>query len=81
MEAFDLIEFQKKARETCCPKALFEMWEDVCRRYERRQIGEYEFEEMKETIWPNLQALASLRRAMDSVDDLAGGATDSKKSA
>lgn len=81
MESFDLIEFQKKARETCCPKALFEMWEDVCRRYERRQIGEYEFEEMKETIWPNLHALASLRRAMDSVDDLAGGASDSKKSA
>ncbi|HMW91585.1 MAG TPA: hypothetical protein PKN86_02210 [Candidatus Obscuribacter sp.] len=80
IEAFDLLEFQKKARETLCPKALFELWEDVCKRYERRQIGEYEFEEMKEAIWPNLRALASLRRAMDEVD-LPGTGDESKRSA
>lgn len=72
IEAFDLLEFQKKARETCCPKALFELWEDVCRRYDKRLISLYEFEEMKEAIWPNLHALASLRRSINEVDDLAG---------
>ncbi|MBI4534034.1 MAG: hypothetical protein HY711_08795 [Candidatus Melainabacteria bacterium] len=64
-ETFDLIEFQQKARATCCPKKLFEMWEDVCKRYEHHEITAYELEEMKETIWPNLQALASLRRIVN----------------
>lgn len=65
-ETFDLIEFQQKARGTCCPKKLFNMWEDVCKRYERHEITAYELEEMKEIIWPNLQALASLRRIVNS---------------
>lgn len=64
MEPFDLIEMQKTAREIFDPKKLFELWEDICKRYERHEIGEYELEEMKEVIWPTLQQLASLRRAM-----------------
>ena len=65
MESFDLIEFQQKARETCDPKKLFELWEDVCQRFERREIGEYELEEMKEVIWPSLNQLAMLRRIVN----------------
>ena len=65
IEAFDLLEFQRKARETCCPKTLFQLWEDVCRRYDQHEIGQYQFEEMKAVIWPNLTALASLRRAIN----------------
>ena len=65
MESFDLIEFQQKARETYDPKKLFELWEDVCQRYERHEIGEYELEEMKEVIWPSLQQLATLRRIVN----------------
>ena len=68
IEGFDLLEFQQKAREICCPKKLFELWEDVCRRYERHEIGMYEVEEMKEVIWPTLEALASLRRTVNEVD-------------
>lgn len=68
IEAFDLLEFQKRARETCDPKRLFELWEDVCRRYDRREIGSYELEEMKEVILPNLQALAGLRRSINDID-------------
>lgn len=67
-EPFELLAFQKKARESCCPKKLFELWEDVCRRYDRRQISEYEFDEMKEAIWPHLNALAALRRAINETD-------------
>jgi hypothetical protein len=65
MDSFDLIDFQQKARETCDPKKLFELWEDICQRYERKEIGDYELEEMKEVIWPSLKQLASLRRIVD----------------
>jgi hypothetical protein len=37
----------------------------VCKRYERGEIGTYELDEMKEVIWPSLQALASLRRTVN----------------
>jgi hypothetical protein len=59
------LEYQKRAREICCPKKLFELWEDVCKRYERQEIGSYQLEEMKEVIWPNLEALACLRRTVN----------------
>jgi hypothetical protein len=65
IEGFDLLEFQQRARETCCPKKLFHLWEDVCKRYERGEIGTYELDEMKEVIWPSLEALASLRRSVN----------------
>lgn len=78
MEPFDLIEFQQRARETADPKKLFELWEDCCRRYERCEIGRYELDEMKEVIWPNLQALASLRRAINA-DDARDVARNSKR--
>src|ERR1700722_12667305 len=65
IEPFDLLEYQKRARELCCPKKLFELWEDVCQRYERHEIGSYQLEEMKEVIWPNLEALACLRRTVN----------------
>lgn len=68
IEAFDLLEYQKRARETCCPKTLFQLWEDVCRLYDQHEIGQYQFEEMKAVIWPNLTALASLRRAINDTD-------------
>jgi len=64
-EKFDLLEFQRIARETCCPKRLFQLWEDICRRYDRKEIGLYHLEEMKEIIWPSLEALAILRRGVN----------------
>lgn len=69
MEPFDLIEFQQKAREMSCPKKLFALWEDVCRRYDRREIGKYELEEMKEVIFPALKALGALRGQVDQPSD------------
>lgn len=65
IETFDLIEFQQRARDLSCPKKLFELWEDCCQRYERREICIYDLEEMKEVIIPNLKALASLRRIVN----------------
>lgn len=64
-DTFDLLEYQQRAREICCPKKLFQLWEDVCRRYDRREIGEYELEEMKEVIWPSLHALAAIRNTLN----------------
>jgi len=74
IEPFDLLEYQKRARDICCPRKLFELWEDVCRRYERQEIGSYQLEEMKEVIWPHLEALACLRRTVNDtppVEELA----------
>jgi hypothetical protein len=68
VETFDLLEFQQRARETCCPKKLFEIWEDICRRYDNKEIGEYQLEEMKEIIWPSLQALAIIRRSVNGTE-------------
>jgi hypothetical protein len=65
MEAFNLIEYQQRAREILCPKKLFQLWEEVCFYYDHEQIGPYELEEMKEIIWPTLLALASLRKIVD----------------
>ncbi len=76
MEPFDLIEFQQRARESTDPRKLFELWEDCCRRYERTEIGRYELDEMKDVIWPNLQALASLKRI---INDEASEVPRSKK--
>ena len=66
MEPFDLIEHQERARQTCDPKKLFQMWEDVCRRYEHKEIGFNELEEMKSVIWPGLSALTTLRRMVNA---------------
>lgn len=68
IDNFNLLEFQKKARETVDPRQLFELWEDVCQRYDRREIGAYELEEMKEIILPNLKALAGLRRSINDAN-------------
>ncbi len=65
MDPFDLIEFQQRARTTADPGKLFALWEDCCRRYERAEIGKYELDEMKDVIWPSLQALASLRKIIN----------------
>lgn len=72
MELFDLLEFQQRARELTDPKKLFELWEDVCRRYDRREIGNYELDEMKEVIFPALKALAALKEQVDQPSDSAG---------
>lgn len=78
-DAFDLLTFQKKARETCDPKKLFELWEDVCRRYERREIGTYELDEMKDVILPSLKALTQLKHSINDIDD--AGVTQIRKHA
>jgi hypothetical protein len=69
IEAFDLLEFQKRARESVDPKKLFELWEEVCRRYDKGEIGAYELEEMKEVVLPHLKALAGLQRSINNIED------------
>lgn len=66
MQVFDLIEYQRDARNRKQPRELFELWEEVCRQYDRGIIGRYELEEMKAVIWPNLRALSALRVAIDN---------------
>lgn len=66
MRTFDLIEFQRDARDKNKPEELFRLWEEVCHAYDRGIIGQYELDEMKAVIWPNLQAVSLLKNAIDS---------------
>lgn len=69
-EPFDLIEWQNKAKDLSGnAKALFELWEEVCRRYDRNEIGKYEMEEMRDLILPDLQATASIKRLLEGTKD------------
>ena len=62
---FDLIEYQRKARDTWYPEKLLKLWEEVCWLYERGHIGRYELDEMKATIWPVLRSLCQLRNTVE----------------
>jgi hypothetical protein len=66
-EPFDLIEFQQQARELADPKKLFDLWEDCCRRFDRKEIGRYELDEMKSVIFPSLQVSATLKKALNEI--------------
>lgn len=65
MKQFDLIEYQRDARSRKQPRELFDLWEEVCRAYDKGLIGQYELDEMKAVIWPNLHALSALKQAID----------------
>jgi hypothetical protein len=65
MPGFDLIEYQRDARGRKQPRELFQLWEDVCRQYDKGLIGRYELEEMKAVIWPNLRVLTALKHTID----------------
>jgi hypothetical protein len=60
-DAFDLIEYQDKARDIYSPRRLFELWEDVCKKYDQGFIGSYALDEMKCVIWPKLHTLCHSR--------------------
>ena len=66
MRMFDLIEYQELARNSHSSKELFELWEDVCRAYDKGIIGRYQLEEMKAVIWPGMKTLRSLERSVDT---------------
>ncbi len=66
MTNFDLIEYQREARDRRQPSSLFELWEDVCKLYDRGLIGKYELDEMKSVIWPNLKKICALKSEVDS---------------
>ena len=64
---FDLAAYQQKAQEMVSPKLLFYLWEDVCRRYDHGELSQLEFEEMKGSIYPMLNRLASVRSLIDGM--------------
>jgi hypothetical protein len=70
MGPFDLIEFQQHARELekqAKAKELFELWEDVCKRYERAEIGPYELKEMKDLIFPLIKSATQLQTTINNL--------------
>lgn len=65
MNSFNLLEYQQLAREISSPRKLYDLWQEVCRMYERGLIGLYHLEEMKEVIMPNLKALSYVQHFID----------------
>jgi hypothetical protein len=63
---FDLIEYQREARDRRQPSSLFQLWEDVCSLYDHGRIGKYELDEMKTVIWPHLKAICALQSEVES---------------
>ncbi|HEY9714060.1 MAG TPA: hypothetical protein V6C72_11355 [Chroococcales cyanobacterium] len=64
-DLFDLIEYQRIARESSHPKTLFDLWEKVCQLYDRHMIGSYELDEMKTVIWPHMARLTAISQAVE----------------
>ncbi len=63
---FDLIQYQRDARTLTTPQSVFQMWEDVCRKYEVGAIALNEWEELKDTLWSVLAVTSKLQRQIDS---------------
>jgi hypothetical protein len=63
---FDLIQYQRDARTLTTPQSVFQMWEDVCRKYEVGVIAPNEWEELKDTLWSHLAETSKLKRQIDS---------------
>jgi len=63
---FDLIQCQREARTLTTPQSVFQMWEDVCRKYEVGMIAQNEWEELKDTLWSHLAETSKLQRQIDS---------------
>jgi hypothetical protein len=62
---FDQFEYRRKASSLLNPRELFYLWEDICRHYDRGEIGRQELDEMRSLICPTLESLAALRRLID----------------
>ncbi|MBZ0188388.1 MAG: hypothetical protein K8F91_19225 [Candidatus Obscuribacterales bacterium] len=62
---FDLIDYQRKARNLNSPQKLFSLWDQVCAFYERGSISEYEWTEMKDVIWPSIRQMSGVRVMVD----------------
>jgi hypothetical protein len=56
---FNLLVYQQKARELFTPKQLFELWNEICGLYDKKQVTESELEELKDQILPRISALSS----------------------
>ena len=63
---FDLIQYQHEARTLTTPQSAFQMWEDVCRKYEAGMIAQSEWEELKDTLWSMLAETSNLQRQIDN---------------
>jgi len=63
---FDLIQYQHDARTLTTPQSVFQMWEEVCCKYEVGMIAQNEWEELKDTLWSVLAQTSKLQRQIDS---------------
>lgn len=65
---FDLFEYRRKASNLVMPNELFNLWEEVCRYYDRGEISRQELDEMRALICPTLESLAVLKKLIDAIE-------------
>lgn len=66
MRTFDLLEFQREARDSCSQQFLYELFEDCSKRYDKQEITQYQYVEMKDVILSRMEVLGALKRGMES---------------
>lgn len=69
MKYFDLKEHREKADGIVRPEQLFHLWDGISYAYERGELSEFEYREMKKTIYPKLKSLTSLKLAVEGSFD------------
>lgn len=62
MNTFDFIDAQHRARQMSSARELLRLWEDSSCRYVRREIGKYELDELKDTVWDQFRLLRALKK-------------------
>jgi hypothetical protein len=63
---FDLIEYQRDARERKSPADLYDLWNEVLYMKEKGLIGDYEVDEMRAIIFPRLETLSAMAREINA---------------
>ena len=57
---------KETARTSLSTQKLYELWVEVCGKYDKGEIGAYQLEEMKEVVFTTMAKLEALKRNMNS---------------
>jgi hypothetical protein len=63
---FDLLEFQREARESSSLSRLYDLFDECSTKFQKREITEYQYDEMRQLIFACMNTLGNLKRSMES---------------
>lgn len=65
MQGLDLLAVQRKVRKLHTPAQLFQLWNAVCRLYDRGKINSHELDEIQIAICSQFKHLESRRKGVN----------------